>query len=84
MNVVSFIFCFAIRIVDLVIRAFDTFCVRVTKIYEDGRSRQQRTGSPSTSGPRNDLQKWALRLVGILLLTAYVWVMLQELSLIHI
>lgn len=87
MNVFSFLFCFTIRIVDLVIRAFDRFCNRVIKIYyEDDRHRHRAQARPpigvgraaSNSVCQSDLQRWLLRLVGILFFVTYVWVMFYD------
>lgn len=75
MNVVSFFFCFVIRIVDLVIRAFDRFCSRVTKICdEDDRLHQRQKASHSGNGRRNDPRKWLLWLLGVLVAVIYIWV----------
>ena len=43
MNFVSCLLCVAIRVLDLVIRAFDAICIRVIKIYDTGDHRQSAT-----------------------------------------
>ena len=51
MNFVSFVLCFIIRILDLLIRAFDTFCLRVMNICDSVAPRPSATAAPQLRPP---------------------------------